>query len=137
MEAADDALERFGAVAALSAGLVPAAGGATTLIFSMATWTNADERPLSDPSGIWAIVCGLFVAFGAGLSALADTVRTPPHRPWERVPGLDRAYIEHYATIGKVDPTGWIIAGRLIWILAALAVGIAVAVLGASSGAWQ
>jgi len=131
---APDRATRATAIAALCSCLLPPIGAAAALIFSAASWTNADDRALSDPSGLWAIVAGPFVALGVGLSAMADGVREVPRRQWQRVPGLDRGFIEHFSRLAGTKTAGWILAGKAVWGLSGIA--IATFVIGSAAGSW-
>jgi len=117
-----DPLDRFSAVVALLVSLVPAPGAAAAFIMSAATWTDEDERPLSDPSGSWSLALAAFLILGFGVLVRADQVRQPPRRLWERTPGLDRGFIEYYARRGRTSPRAWLVAGRVVYLLTGLAV---------------
>ena len=131
---APDRTAQATAIAALCSCLLPPVGAAAALILSAASWTDADDRALSDPSGLWAIVAGLFVALGVGLSAMADGIREVPRQPWRRVPGLDRGFIEHFSRVAGTKPAGWILAGKAVWGISGIA--IASFIIGSAVGFW-
>lgn len=89
-----DPLDRFSAGLALAGSLIPAPGAAAAFMMSAATWTDQEDRALSDPSGLWAIGVGVFLVLGVGFLIRADQVREPPRHPWQRLPGLDQGFIK-------------------------------------------
>lgn len=116
-----DPLDRFSARVALLESQIPVPGAATAFMMSAATWTNQDDRPLSDPSGLWSLAVVAFLILGVGVMARADQVRQPPQHLWQRAPGLDRGFIEYYAVRGRTSPQVWLVVGRVVWILTGLA----------------
>jgi len=56
--------------------LIPGLGAATAFIMRAATWTDQDERPLSDPSGSWSRAIAAFLILGFVLCLVRTTTAT-------------------------------------------------------------
>ena len=109
-------------------------GIAAGLILSTLLWTDADSRPLNDPSGLWGISVGAFLALGIFLAGRANRVRSRPAEAWRQIPSLDRGFLLYCAGLVGISGRTVVRAGEALSVFSA--VSVVVYVLGAAIGWW-